>query len=500
MDDHMLRRAELHGLASRSRDADLRAVPDRVMASWQRSQAYGVSLESVEPAFTGAWDDESLFFECGREVLQGLHQTLIDEPVSVMLTDSDGLVLNRMCGDHSLLRTLDDVHLAPGFRYSEREAGTNGLGLALADRVPTLVRAEEHYSMSLCTYTCAAVPVLHPVTGRLEGSINLTTWSEQSGNMLLALAQAAAGSTSSLMLVRASGHRPPPVRRGDVRQVRTTWLEPGAGSVEELSGVWSRAVAEAVQGVSSSGVTLAVGEPGSGRVTLLAQALRRRWPRDRVLCAPAPDAKDVDAWLALWGPEVGKPHTHVVIGDVDQLPARTIDDLRGLATLTAAAPVDGRPASTLTMTAETFDAVEASLPGLVTTIVSVPPLRDRHEDLVPLARHAAHTARGKEVRFTDAALRAITSCGWPGNVRQLREAIHHAATRTDLIDVQHLPPEVLSGVRRRLSRIEAFERDEIVRALSQPGATMAEAAESLGMGRATIYRKVAQYDIHVPRG
>jgi len=499
MGDDVLRRAELHGLVSTSRDAT-RAVPDRVMASWQRSQAYGVSLEGVEPAFTGAWDDQSLFFECGKEVLEGLHQTLVDEPVSVMLTDSEGLVLNRMSGDHSLLRTLDDVHLAPGFRYSEREAGTNGLGLALADRVPTLVRAEEHYSMSLCTYTCAAVPVLHPITGRLEGAINLTTWSDQSGPLLLALAQAAAGSTSSLMLVRASGHRPPPVRRGDVHRVQTGWLEPSAGSVQELSSVWGRAVAEAERGVTSAGVTLAVGEPGSGRVTLIAQALRRRWPRDRVLCAPAPDAKDVDAWLSLWGPEVGKPHTHVVIGDVDQLPVRTLDELRGLAARTDASPADGQGASTLSMTAESFDDVAASLPGLVTTIVSVPPLRDRHDDLIPLARHAAHKTRGKEVRFTDAALRAIASCGWPGNVRQLQDAIHHAATRTDLIDVQHLPPEVLSGVRRRLTRIEAFERDEIVRALSQPGATMTEAAESLGMSRATIYRKVAQYDIHIPRG
>ena len=79
-------------------------------------------------------------------MLTDLHRTLADEPISLMLTDADGLVLNRLSGDTSLLRALDAVHLAPGFAFSEREAGTNGLGLALADRVPTLVRAEEHYS------------------------------------------------------------------------------------------------------------------------------------------------------------------------------------------------------------------------------------------------------------------------------------------------------------------------------------------------------------------
>ena len=98
-----------------------------------------------------------------------------------MLTDADGLVLNRLSGDTSLLRALDAVHLAPGFAYSEREAGTNGLGLALADRVADRWCAPRSTTaLSLCTYTCAAVPVLDPLTGRLEGSVNLTTWSQSS--------------------------------------------------------------------------------------------------------------------------------------------------------------------------------------------------------------------------------------------------------------------------------------------------------------------------------
>ena len=59
--------------------ADLPALPDsatparlspvRLLASWRRSKDYGVPLESVEPVFTGTHDEESLFFECGREVL-----------------------------------------------------------------------------------------------------------------------------------------------------------------------------------------------------------------------------------------------------------------------------------------------------------------------------------------------------------------------------------------------------------------------------------------------
>jgi transcriptional regulator of acetoin/glycerol metabolism len=94
-----------------------------------------------------------------------------------------------------------------------------------------------------------------------------------------------------------------------------------------------------------------------------------------------------------------------------------------------------------------------------------------------------------------AAEHALASCGWPGNVGQLMRVVRDAAARSEVVDVRHLPAEVLSGSHRRLTRIEAFERDEIVRCLSMPGATVTSAATDLGMSRATIYRKIAQYEI-----
>jgi transcriptional regulator of acetoin/glycerol metabolism len=88
---------------------------------------------------------------------------------------------------------------------------------------------------------------------------------------------------------------------------------------------------------------------------------------------------------------------------------------------------------------------------------------------------------------------------WPGNVEELVEALRHAVNRADVIDLRHLPPSMLSGSSRRLSRIEAFERDEIIRVLTHSETSMKDAAEELGMSRATIYRKIAQYDIHIPK-
>lgn len=474
-------------------------VSPRLLASWRRSEDYGVDLDEAEPVWAGTPPRDSLFVECGAEVLTGLHRTLANEPISLILTDADGLVLNRLSGDTSLLRALDRVHLAPGFAFSERDAGTNGLGLALADRSPTLVRAEEHYSASLCTYTCAAVPVLDPHSGRLEGCVNITTWARSSSDLLLALAQSAAGNTSALMLARSHGRSPRPQPRGGVFRVQNARLEPGSGTLREMSPAWTDALAVATRAFEEGRVVAAVGEPGSGRATLLAQALRRTRPRDRILSAATPAPADVDAWLSLWTPELGKDHTAVIVESVDSLPAWGAEALHGKAT-GARAALPGSPYGVLpdlawAVTAERLDAVPEPLRALVDTVVEVPPLRERPSDVMPLARYAAHNTRAREIAFTAAAEHALTAHGWPGNVDELFRVVHDAALRTDTVDTHHLPADVLSSGCARLSRIETVERDEIQRCLALPGTSVTAAARELGISRATLYRKIAQYGL-----
>ncbi len=495
-DGRLTERAELHG--SLGPPAGPAAVPRRVLASWQRSADYGVSLETVDPVFSGTYDQGSLFFECGREVLTALHATLVDEPVSLMLTDSDGLVLNRLSSDSALLRALDTVHLAPGFAFSEREVGTNGLGLALADRVPVVVHAEQHYSASLCGYTCAAAPVFDPVSGRLEGSVNLTTWSRSSSALLLALAQSAAGNTAALMLARSRGRAPRAQPRGEVFRVEAARLEPGSGSLVSLSSAWTRALDEAARALASGYVVAAIGEPGSGRATLTGQAQRRVHPRNRILSASPPDPQDVEAWLALWTPELGKAHTGVIVCDVDTLPLWGAQRLREIIDVERARRGDEGSPLSLMMTAEDFRQIPAAIGSIVEKVVQVPALRERPDDVLPLAEHVARRARGRDVSFTRAAGQVLRDCAWPGNVDQLSEAVRAAALRTDTVDVHHLPPEMLSGVSHRLTRIETVERAEIIRALTRPGATVKAAAAELGMSRATVYRKLSQYDLRIP--
>jgi hypothetical protein len=239
------------------------------------------------------------------------------------------------------------------------------------------------------------------------------------------------------------------------------------------------------------------GEPGSGRATLLGQAIRRGHPGFRILSAAAPAPEDVGAWLSLWTPELTKPHTAVIVENVDALPSWAAQELndRVAAAVRSKPPVDGRAATlTWAVTASRLDEVPPPLVGRVDTVLPVAPLRERMEDVLPLARLAAHQTRLREVGFTPAAERALTSYGWPGNVDELFMVVHDAATRTELVDVRHLPSWLVSSG-RRLTRIESLERDEIARVLALPKMTVKQAAVELGLSRATLYRKLAQYGL-----
>jgi hypothetical protein len=331
----------------------------------------------------------------------------------------------------------------------------------------------------------------------LEGAVNLTTWSKSSTDLLLALARSAAGMMSAMMLARAQGQHPRPAHRGEVFRVQTPRLEPGAGTLAALSPPWTSARDLAEQALVAGRVVAALGEPGSGRATLLAQAERRVRPRDRILAARAPAPQDVEAWMALWSPELAKPHTGIVMCDVDALALWAAERLRDLVLAARGVAVDG--GVPFCFTAERFEDIPAPLSRLVETVVQVPPLRERTDEILPLARHLAFAIRGREVTFTSPAQRALLAYAWPGNVEELAGAVRYAATRAEVVDLQHLPPHLLSRSTSRLSRIETFERDEIVRVLFQEGMSMQKAAQELGMSRATIYRKIAHYDIQTQR-
>ncbi|HYH97751.1 MAG TPA: sigma 54-interacting transcriptional regulator [Hyalangium sp.] len=152
--------------------------------------------------------------------------------------------------------------------------------------------------------------------------------------------------------------------------------------------------------------------------------------------------------------------------------------------------------------------------------IHLAPLRDRQEDILPLAerflaRMGPQLGRRAE-GFTPEARTALRTCPWPGNARQLANAIERALVLKgpgELIGLLDLPPEVVApeprtgpGERGNASPtsgvplaevVQKVEREHIVLALRRAQGVKSAAAEALGISRPTLDRKIDEYGINL---
>ena len=134
--------------------------------------------------------------------------------------------------------------------------------------------------------------------------------------------------------------------------------------------------------------------------------------------------------------------------------------------------------------------------------LNLPPLRERREDILPLAtRFVTEFARGRS-RLSDPTVRCLEKYGWPGNVRELRNAMERAVllSRGELILPDHLPARVLEAGKSAapaettdLERLEEIERQAIVQTLRQHNGNRTETARALGISRRTLIYKLQRF-------
>ena len=256
-----------------------------------------------------------------------------------------------------------------------------------------------------------------------------------------------------------------------------------------------------MEAASAAGEWLSLeGEPGTGKLALLRAVCRRRHPAGAFHVLDAAEAGDRDWMVRVLG-ELLQGEGALVIRHVDRL---STVRLRALWIALEQAMAAGRQQVLWVAVTLSQGPVSGDLAELLTFFpgaVELPPLRHHIEDLhqlVPffLARLNPHGPPA----CSPEAMQLLLRSNWPGNTEQLRQVLRRVAQhrRTGIIYQGDLPPECWSVSRRLLSPLESMERDAIVQSLLDHQGNKARGAESLGMSRATIYRKIHEYGIVIP--
>jgi transcriptional regulator with AAA-type ATPase domain len=198
--------------------------------------------------------------------------------------------------------------------------------------------------------------------------------------------------------------------------------------------------------------------------------------------------------------ELDRDDFSVILRDIDTLDGDTLATIADMLQGREGAGWVGVTVGDVTVDAlHDADAAAILLPFFTHT-VPIPPLRHRIEDLHDLIPALLRQlTRGRELTVSSAAMRQLTKYSWPGNVAELRQILRQIVThqRSGVIDVNQLPPTCRALSRHTLTRIEAMERDAIIRSLEENGGHKPAAAAALGISRATIYRKIKEFGIDV---
>lgn len=137
--------------------------------------------------------------------------------------------------------------------------------------------------------------------------------------------------------------------------------------------------------------------------------------------------------------------------------------------------------------------------------ITIPPLREREEDILPLFRHFIrvynHVYHKEVSHISREAENYLLNHRWEGNIRELKNTVKSIIPFkiNDTIDVDDLSTTIVGGTHNpnnKLVSLEEYENDYILKVLKITGFNISRAADILGITRARLYRKISQFDLN----
>ena len=208
--------------------------------------------------------------------------------------------------------------------------------------------------------------------------------------------------------------------------------------------------------------------------------------------------------------EIGEIPLSIQVKLLRALESRSFERIGGTETITVDARVVSATNRDLAQMVKEGTFREDLFYRLDVVTVKLPPLRERSEDIPPLVKHymeifARENGKGN-MNISERAMSALCSYAWPGNIRELRNCVERMVVlaRGELLDLDNVPVNIREKTEPGISKkilspsscdLESNEKLLILRALDENGGNRTKAAESLGISRRTLHRKLALYGI-----
>jgi DNA-binding NtrC family response regulator len=331
---------------------------------------------------------------------------------------------------------------------------------------------------------------------------------------------------------RALEHRAQKEEASSLRKALATF---SGGTSPIFQSPSMKAAVRTVERVAASDVSILItGESGTGK-EVIADLLHSLSPRNKgpfikINCAALPrELIESELFGSVKGAYTGSQADReglfrqaeggtLLLDELSEMPIDTQSKLLRVLQEKEVRPVGGRTSykSDCRIIAATNRQVEAAIKEgklredlyyrISAISICLPPLRDRREDIVPLAnaflkRFAAQADRVITGFSADAAER-LRRFDWPGNVRQLQNEIQRAVLMCEggivgTTDLSILAPNADTEEVNSLTLMEAMERNTICQILRETNGNKLETAKRLGIGRQTLYNKIKAYHIEV---
>ncbi|WP_066913130.1 sigma-54-dependent Fis family transcriptional regulator [Millisia brevis] len=515
-----------------------------IALGWRRSVMSGLDpgMEVRESRLFDV-DRHSRLLRACSPILTRLVDELNDTRFSILLADHSARIVDRRVANRMIDRHLDRVKAVPGARYLEEVSGTNSLATAFETRKPIAVAGDEHFLEALRVFCCYGAPIIHPITRRLEGVIDVTgpledrnsllgpfvmravrdielrlqEGSRQSERLLFAEFQAQTARSKSAVMVFGEnlalsnaaasdliGSDDHPILRalaGEIgsggRITRTVALSSG-----RQVDVHARLIADSREGVLIELLPRTVGptptlpkrpatqrSPAPQIVLVTGEPGSGRSTRAREIAGPAArlidlaDTADPRQWRnALADPD------GVVLDNLH------LADSRTAALLRAALPAAGGTVVLIGATPDELSVEHRALLAAASVHEERPNLREAGPEFPGIVRTLLADT---QMRVAPSTMDLLSEQDWPGNLTELRHVLTSARrgrTRGD-ITVDDLPATHRHRSTRGLTPLERAERATIVAALNATNGNKLAAATDLGIGRNTLYQRIKYYGL-----